>query len=769
MFKLFIVSLLATNVLTLSAAERWDDVCEVVKISNPTSPEIDPQIGAVGTLPNGDIITAFHRGEVMVLSKGKWKLWASGLHEPLGMHVENQHSIVVVQRSELTRISDTDQDGTADSYESICNNWGMSGNYHEFAFGAVKAPDGDFYVALGTASSGAGVRKEIRGEWNAGGVSPAETQQNYLNATKRKGLQRMYGRVPHRGWVIKINPKTGEYKPIASGLRTPHGVCLTSKGDLYINDNQGDWLGSSKLYKIEEGEFYGHPASLVWTKGWDRGIPAALKPSELEAMRSKSVCFLPQGDLANSPTQIIELPEKGFGPYGGDLIMGDMNQPRLVRYLPDTVNGIEQGAGVAFMEHSKLGRGNAKITVGEEGNLYIGKTHLSWAGDSGMIKLKYKDVAHLAIKQIKLTEKGFKVTLNEPADAAKIGLEGTHYSLHYHKKYGSKKVNLTALKASSIKVNGKVVEIELEQPPVAGQIYDISLSGVGSKKSGKLLGARFFYTAHQVLTQNAAVEVKEPLSPDLFVFENAFRGRNISVQEQAEILVNAGCQGIGSINEKGALAKLKAYKAAGMKVYSLYAGGAVTEKGYQFQRQELSESMKFLRGSGAMIEFTIKGDRGNKSAQEQAVKMMQEVADLAKEEGLKVVIYPHVGPFVAATLSEATAIAKKANRNNLGLMFNLCHFLKEQPQASLKAELENAGALLWGVSTSGAEENGKSWTHLIQPLRKDSYKQEELFKALKHIGYKGTIGLQCYQIKPEPKKYLKVSADSYKAILKSVN
>jgi hypothetical protein len=172
------------------------------------------------------------------------------------------------------------------------------------------------------------------------------------------------------------------------------------------------------------------------------------------------------------------------------------------------VNGKEQGAGVAFLEHSKLGRGNAKITVGEEGTLYIGKTHLSWAGDSGMIALKYKDVPHLAIKQIKLTEKGFQLTLNEPADAVGITLDGTRYSLNYHRKYGSKKVNPTELKASSIEVNGKAVEIILKTPPIAGQIYDISLSGVGSKKSGELLGHRFFYTAHQVLTQEETAGVQ---------------------------------------------------------------------------------------------------------------------------------------------------------------------------------------------------------------------------------------------------------------------
>ena len=139
---------------SLTGAEKWSDICEYSALPNPIG--IDPQIGALGILPNGNIIAAFHRGEVMVLADGKWKLWASGLQEPLGMHVEDDGSIVVVQRSELTKISDTNADGTADTYESLCSGWGMSGNYHEFAFGAAKAPDGQFYVSLGTASNNGG-------------------------------------------------------------------------------------------------------------------------------------------------------------------------------------------------------------------------------------------------------------------------------------------------------------------------------------------------------------------------------------------------------------------------------------------------------------------------------------------------------------------------------------------------------------------------------------------------------------------------------------
>jgi glucose/arabinose dehydrogenase len=497
MSKLVSIFIGVISASSLIAAENWSDICDYSKLPSPKG--IDPQVGALGVLPNGNIIAAFHRGEVMVLEDGNWRLWASGLHEPLGMHIESNNSIVVVQRSELTKISDTDTDGVADTYESLCSGWGMSGNYHEFAFGAAKAPDGQFYVALGTASNNGGTRPEIRGEWNdAGGITHAGTKPSWKSG-RVKSLPRMYARVPYRGWVIKINPKSGEITPVASGLRTPHGVHVNAAGELYINDNQGDWLGSSKLYKIEQGKFYGHPASLVWTEGWDRGTPSELPAEELDEMRAKSLCFLPQGELANSPTQILTLPENSFGPYGGDLIMGDMNQPRLVRYLPDVVNGQQQGAVMKFMEHPKLGLGNSKLALAADNTIYIGKTHLSWAGGEGIVALKYNMTPHLAIDKIEMIPGGFKVTLNKAIDTKNVGVTAKRYGLHYHKKYGSPKVDETSLKAKSVKVDKRVIEFEFESALTGDQIYDITLTGVKSKALGKLIEPRFFYTAHEVV------------------------------------------------------------------------------------------------------------------------------------------------------------------------------------------------------------------------------------------------------------------------------
>ena len=52
---------------------------------------------------------------------------------------KNNVAVYCVQRGELTRLIDTDGDDRADRYETVCDSWGVSGNYHEFAFGPLTA------------------------------------------------------------------------------------------------------------------------------------------------------------------------------------------------------------------------------------------------------------------------------------------------------------------------------------------------------------------------------------------------------------------------------------------------------------------------------------------------------------------------------------------------------------------------------------------------------------------------------------------------------
>ena len=101
--------------ITLGAAAfGWTEHFTFENIATP--PGMDPQVGAMDRMPDGRIAVAFHRGEVMFYNPadGSWKLLATGLQEPLGMLAEADGSVLVMQRAELTRLKDTDGDGSAD-------------------------------------------------------------------------------------------------------------------------------------------------------------------------------------------------------------------------------------------------------------------------------------------------------------------------------------------------------------------------------------------------------------------------------------------------------------------------------------------------------------------------------------------------------------------------------------------------------------------------------------------------------------------------------
>jgi hypothetical protein len=303
---LFILFLLGNLYLTAhgqSAELPPDSASKYYTIEYIPLPEgLSGETGGIAFMPDGRLVACFRRGEVMTYhpQTKEWKLFAQGLHDPLGIAAVGNNEILVMQRPELTRIKDTDGDGLADLYQTITDDFGMSGNYHEFAFGPLVAKDGSYFISLNLASNGAGIRDELRGRYDSLG---------------RQG--RMYSCVPYRGWVLNVSPD-GKVTPWACGFRSPNGLGFDREGNLFVSDNQGDWIGTSTLHHVEQGKFYGHPSSLVWKEGFPDVNPLTLPVEQLNQMRTKAAVLFPQGIMANSPTQpIIDNTGGKFGPFTG--------------------------------------------------------------------------------------------------------------------------------------------------------------------------------------------------------------------------------------------------------------------------------------------------------------------------------------------------------------------------------------------------------------------------------------------------------------------
>jgi glucose/arabinose dehydrogenase len=486
-----------TSLCLSISSPAWTENFEIESIPNP--PGIDPQVGAMGAMKDGRIAMAFHRGEVMIYNPadGSWSLFASGLQEPLGLLVEDDGSILVMQRPELTRLKDTDGDGAADVYETVFDGFGMSGNYHEFAYGPAKDAEGNLYIVLGIASNGASTATEIRGEFSEIGELNQEQMADSKNWGKiKKKAGRMYSRVDWRGWVLKISPDGSKMEPFASGFRSPNGIGFDSSGRLLITDNQGDWRPTSPLYDVKKDGFYGHPASLVWKKDWDGKNPLKMDAKEFDKMQQPAVGYFPQGELANSPTWPVIIPKGAFpSAFTGQTLIGEMNQPNLVRVLNDEVDGTFQTALLPMFDKSPLGIGNNRMAFGKDGALYVGKTALSWPGSKGITRIKWNGKPFLSLNAMKAVNGGFALTFSEPLDTKTLAsIKVERHTYKYHANYGSPKVDLKSLavKKAALSEDGTVLTLELGELK-EGYLHHLAMDGLRSRDGKKLLGANAWY------------------------------------------------------------------------------------------------------------------------------------------------------------------------------------------------------------------------------------------------------------------------------------
>lgn len=479
----------------------WSDYYTIEDIEPPEG--VVPEVGGITLLEDGRLVFAFNRGEVYFYDPEaeEWSRFAEGLHNPLGVYAESPEKIYVTQYPEITVLRDTDKDGRADHYQTLNDQFGLSGGYAEFHFGLVRDGEGNFYSGLGTASIGAGVRYETRGEFNPDG---------------RPG--RMYSAVPYRGWVIRTSPD-GEMTPYAFGLRMPNGLGFDEQGRLLVTDNQGDWVGTSPIFHVEENKFYGHAGSFLWTPGWDKGPPLKVDPAFFERERTRPAVEFPHGVLSNSPTEPVQERTGGrFGPFENQFFIGEMNHPHLIRVMFDEVAGDLQGAAVKFHDGNGLTRGNNRMVFDSQGRLWLGKTQRDrgWAGSTGIQRITWTGRTPMEIEHIALTEDGFRVHFTEPVDPQTLPKGGNYrikrYQYRYDEAYGSPPLGSAEVGITHVTVSEDRREVDLRLDKLVPRyIYEFDFSDVKSSRGQPVMHPLAMYTlgrlhngsSHYVFTADA--------------------------------------------------------------------------------------------------------------------------------------------------------------------------------------------------------------------------------------------------------------------------
>lgn len=252
-----------------------------------------------------------------------------------------------------------------------------------------------------------------------------------------------------------------------------------------------------------------------------------------------------------------------------------------------------------------------------------------------------------------------------------------------------------------------------------------------------------------------------------FVFDNGTgRNQKVPLEEQAELVKRTGFAGLGYTGTRRIPEILQALESRGLALTSIYVSAHVNgdKPGYD---PGLPEAIRQLKGRNTVIWLVVRGHAPD--AEGRTVSVVREVADLAAASGLRVVLYPHLSQrepcptcdFYVGRIEDALRIRKLVDRPNVGVTFNLCHFLAVGDGPNLDRRLKEAFPYLEMVSINGSDHEG-GWDRLIQPLDRGSYDVYGLVRRLVLMGYKGPFGLQCSGVPGDREDNLKRSMAAWR-------
>jgi sugar phosphate isomerase/epimerase len=248
------------------------------------------------------------------------------------------------------------------------------------------------------------------------------------------------------------------------------------------------------------------------------------------------------------------------------------------------------------------------------------------------------------------------------------------------------------------------------------------------------------------------------LAGDFYVLDNCAGRGCFTCSEQAALLKKVGIGGIGSTRPEEFPAALATYEASGVQVRALYTVANISAEGARIDAG-VAPAIKALKGRAATVLLGINGKApgGGKLA----LDIVRQVHQMAAASGLTVALYPHYG-FHIASVDDALRLADKYDSPDVGVSFNLCHWLRE---SGGKEPVENVVRRLRRLRTiviNGADYEG-GWDRLIQTLDRGQFDVYRLLALLKARGLDVPVGLQCYNIPGEPEDNLTRSYAAWRA------
>lgn len=384
-------------------------VADILTLPVPNPWKRNVRVIDMAFLDNTTAVVSTFEGDLWVvegvggnLGRMSWKRFASGLYEPMSVEVHDGQ-IYVFGKEGIVRLHDLNGDGEADYYENFCDLMQEPPESYAWAADMVfSEKDSSFIIALGGAvNARPGVTKPIMTGFRAGSN--------------------------HSGTIMRISLDGKRVEVVATGFRMPFLGVNPLTGGITATDQQGNYVSSTPIYVVAQGDFLGVPATAHRNDN-----PVAKRP----------LTWIPHRIDRSAGSQVWMTSGK-MGPLDGSLVHFSFGKPGLFRVLVDSTSQGLQG-GVAPIP-TKLSTPILKGVLGPvDGYLYMAGFNLlgsSSEGVSAIQRLRYTGKPSYMANGITMGEQGIVLSFDSELDTASVK-DLSHYHAkrwNYHdtEQYGS--------------------------------------------------------------------------------------------------------------------------------------------------------------------------------------------------------------------------------------------------------------------------------------------------------------------------------------------
>ncbi|MEZ5303606.1 MAG: hypothetical protein R3F11_23635 [Verrucomicrobiales bacterium] len=259
---------------------------------------------------------------------------------------------------------------------------------------------------------------------------------------------------------------------------------------------------------MKAGRFHGHPCSLAYHPDFEGKDLNKISAEEYAKLRTPPAVWIPHGELACSPGNPEWDTTSGkFGPFAGQIFIGDQTRSNVFRVALEKVGGEYQGCAINMID--SLQSGAIRLAFAPDGSLWVGETSRGWgsAGGApyGVQRIVFDGKAKpFEVHSVLLEKDGFTVRFTEPAngEAAKPeSYRAASWGYLYHGNYGSPKVDERQLDVSKVALSADKKSARLTVGGLeAGRVHRLDFADQirAAEGDAKLTSRIAYYTANRL-------------------------------------------------------------------------------------------------------------------------------------------------------------------------------------------------------------------------------------------------------------------------------